>query len=46
MMALWNKIELLILGLVIAFLWWRGHRRAGQSDSDEPDEGNEEELPA
>jgi hypothetical protein len=44
-MALWNKIELLILGLVIAFLWWRGHRRASQSDSDEQHENGEEEHP-
>ena len=37
-MALWNKIELLILGLVAAFWWWRGHRKASRSDADEPDE--------
>ena len=44
-MALWNKIELLILGLVIAFFWWRGHRRAAQSDADEPDEPDEGGTP-
>jgi hypothetical protein len=41
MMALWNKIELLVFGLVIAFLWWRAHRRAARPDSDEPDEHEE-----
>jgi hypothetical protein len=45
-MPLWNKIELLILGLAIAFLWWRSHRRAGQSDSDQQDGNGEEEPPA
>jgi hypothetical protein len=40
-MALWNKVELLIFGLIIAFWWWRGHRRAGQSESDELDEHEE-----
>jgi hypothetical protein len=45
-MALWNKIELLVLGLVIVLLWWRGHRRAGQSDSDEQDGDGDEEPPA
>jgi hypothetical protein len=40
-MALWNKVELLIFGLIIAFWWWRGHRRAAQSESDELDEYDE-----
>jgi hypothetical protein len=45
MMALWNKIELLVFGLVVALWWWRAHRRAARPDSDEPDEDEEGGLP-
>jgi hypothetical protein len=40
-MAFWNKIELVVLGLVAAFWWWRGHRSASRSDADDPDEHDE-----